>query len=83
VSSDVESDAELGRLLPQNYHFAMSGKTWGVVRTHFYHLLPKLITRGTIFARMAPEQKAQLVEEYQAIDYVSFWLWCIPQHIHL
>ncbi len=74
IRSNVQSDAELGRLLPQNYHFAMCGKTWGVVRTHFYHLLPKLITRGTVFARMAPEQKAQLVEEYQAIDYVIFFI---------
>jgi hypothetical protein len=52
----------------------MCGKTWGIVRTHFNHLLPKLIQRGAIFARMAPEQKAQLVEEFQGIDYVSFLL---------
>lgn len=70
-SEGSDADAELGHLLAQNYHFAMCGKTWMVVRTHFGHLLPKLIQRGTVFARMAPEQKAQLVEEYQAIDYVS------------
>jgi magnesium-transporting ATPase (P-type) len=70
-SENDEIDAELGRLLPHNYHFAMTGNTWGVIRSHFHHLLPKLIQRGSVFARMAPEQKAQLVEEYQAIDYVS------------
>jgi len=70
-SSDSDNDAELGQLLSQNYHFAMSGRTWGFIRSHFHHLVPKLIQRGTIFARMAPEQKAQLVEEFQAIDYVS------------
>ena len=63
--------SEMGQLLSQDYHFAMCGRTWGVVRAHYYHLLPKLIQRGTVFARMAPEQKAQLVEEFQAIDYVS------------
>ena len=72
--SDTDTDPELGQLLPQNYHFAMCGKTWGIVRTHFNHLLPKLIQRGAIFARMAPEQKAQLVEEFQGIDYVSFFI---------
>ncbi len=53
-----------------NYHFAMSGKSWGVLRNHFPELLPKIIQRGTVFARMSPDQKAQLVEEYQAIDYI-------------
>ena len=52
------------------YHFAMSGKSWAVLKTYFPHLIPKIIQRGTIFARMSPDQKAQLVEEYQSIDYV-------------
>ena len=54
----------------QNYHFAMTGHTWGSIKTLFSHLLPKLIQKGTVFARMAPDQKAQLVEELQSIDYV-------------
>ena len=49
----------------------MSGKSWGILRVHFPHLLPKIIQRGTIFARMSPDQKAQLVEEFQAIDYIG------------
>ena len=39
-------------------------------RVHFPHLLAKVIRKGTIFARMSPDQKAQLVEEYQDIDYI-------------
>eukprot|EP00095_Tigriopus_kingsejongensis_P002264 snap_masked-scaffold633_size121756-processed-gene-0.12 protein:Tk02264 transcript:snap_masked-scaffold633_size121756-processed-gene-0.12-mRNA-1 annotation:"probable cation-transporting atpase 13a3-like" len=54
----------------RDYHFAMNGRSWGVIRAHFPHLLPKLILKGTIFARMAPDQKAQLVEELQAVDYI-------------
>ena len=49
----------------------MSGKSWAVLRLHFPHLLPKIIQRGTIFARMSPDQKAELIEEYQAIDYIT------------
>jgi magnesium-transporting ATPase (P-type) len=49
----------------------MSGKSWAVLRFHFPHLLPKIIQRGTIFARMSPDQKAELIEEYQAIDYIT------------
>ena len=57
-------------LLNNRYHFALNGKSWAVLRVHFPQLLPKIIQRGTIFARMSPDQKAQLVEEYQAIDYI-------------
>ena len=55
----------------KDYHFAMSGKSWAVLRSHFPNLVPKIIQRGTVFARMSPDQKAQLVEEYQAIDYIG------------
>ena len=54
----------------KNYHFAMSGQTWAILKTHFAHILPKIIQKGTVFARMAPDQKAQLVEEFQRIDYI-------------
>ena len=53
-----------------DYHFAMTGSTWGAIRTHCPDLLPSLLVRGTVFARMSPDQKAQLVEQLQKIDYV-------------
>ncbi len=61
---------ESGLAKHNKYHFAVSGKSWAVLRVHFPHLVAKIIQRGTIFARMSPDQKAQLVEEYQAIDYI-------------
>ncbi|OCT80712.1 hypothetical protein XELAEV_18027526mg [Xenopus laevis] len=48
-----------------NYHFAMNGKSFGVILEHFPDLVPKLVLHGTVFARMAPDQKTQLVEELQ------------------
>jgi len=71
VINDTEADAETGRLLHNNYHFAISGKSWSIIRNHYQHILHQLIQHGTIFARMSPEQKGQLVEEFQNIDYVS------------
>ncbi|GFO45210.1 cation-transporting ATPase, partial [Plakobranchus ocellatus] len=53
----------------QRFHFALMGKTWSVIRQHCPELLSKLVVRGTIFARMAPEQKAQLVEVLQDVGY--------------
>lgn len=52
-----------------NYRFAMTGKTWSMVREYFPDLVPKFVTRGTIFARMSPEQKQQLVMELQDLGY--------------
>lgn len=52
-----------------NYRFAMSGKVWGVAREYYPELIPRFVTRGTIFARMSPDQKQQLVEELQSMGY--------------
>uniref|UniRef100_A0A8C6YZT1 ATPase 13A3 n=1 Tax=Nothoprocta perdicaria TaxID=30464 RepID=A0A8C6YZT1_NOTPE len=47
------------------YHFAMNGKSFAVILEHFQDLVPKLVLHGTVFARMAPDQKTQLVEALQ------------------
>ncbi|XP_066467193.1 polyamine-transporting ATPase 13A3 isoform X2 [Tiliqua scincoides] len=51
------------------YHFAMNGKSFAVIQEHFQDLVPKLVLHGTVFARMAPDQKTQLVEALQNVDY--------------
>ncbi|KAJ7993187.1 hypothetical protein DPEC_G00269840 [Dallia pectoralis] len=51
------------------FHFAMSGNSFAVITEHFQDLLPKLVLHGTVFARMAPDQKTQLVEALQSVDY--------------
>ncbi|KAM3866042.1 polyamine-transporting ATPase 13A3-like [Diretmus argenteus] len=53
----------------QSYHFAMSGRTFAVITEHFPQLVQKLVLRATVFARMAPDQKTQLVEVLQSVDY--------------
>ena len=55
---------------PPDYHFAMTGATWSDIRLHRPELLPSILVSGTIFARMTPDQKTQLVEQLQSIDYV-------------
>ena len=58
-------------LMPNSsWHFAVDGKTWSALRSHNPDLLPQIATKGTIFARMAPDQKTQLVELLQSLDYV-------------
>ncbi|XP_063144147.1 polyamine-transporting ATPase 13A2 isoform X2 [Rattus norvegicus] len=49
----------------QSRHLALSGSTFAVLQKHF----PKLLPKATVFARMAPEQKTQLVCELQRLQY--------------
>ncbi|KAL5972016.1 putative cation-transporting ATPase 13A3 [Taenia solium] len=52
-----------------DFHLAISGKTWAIIREHFPSLIPKLVVKGTVFARFSPEQKSQLVEALQCVGY--------------
>ncbi|TNN84078.1 putative cation-transporting ATPase 13A3 [Liparis tanakae] len=51
------------------YHFAMNGKSFAVISEHFPDMLQRLVLQGTVFARMAPDQKTQLIEALQGVDY--------------
>ncbi|CAG7720248.1 unnamed protein product, partial [Allacma fusca] len=52
-----------------HYSFAITGTVFSIVRTHFSELMPKLLVRGTVFARMSPDQKQQLVQDLQGLGY--------------
>lgn len=52
-----------------NYHFAVGGKSWGALRQYFPDVIPKVVVKGTVFARMSPDQKGQLVESLQDLGY--------------
>ncbi|XP_021484598.1 polyamine-transporting ATPase 13A2 isoform X2 [Meriones unguiculatus] len=54
---------------PQPRHLALSGSTFAVLQKHFPKLLPKVLVQATVFARMAPEQKTELVCELQKLQY--------------
>lgn len=50
-------------------HLALTGETWDFILEHHPELLNSVCVRGTVFARMAPHQKQQLVEQLQALQY--------------
>ncbi len=52
-----------------NYTFAMDGRTFGVLRKHFHDLFEKTLLNGVVYARMSPDQKAQLVESLIGVGY--------------
>ncbi|CAG2164446.1 unnamed protein product [Oppiella nova] len=51
-------------------HVAVTGKTFKILRDYYPDLLNKVAIRGTVFSRMAPEQKQQLVELLQNLGYI-------------
>uniref|UniRef100_A0A1A9X495 Cation-transporting ATPase n=1 Tax=Glossina brevipalpis TaxID=37001 RepID=A0A1A9X495_9MUSC len=83
ITTWTHNDTELGLCTPlegemspitngewrDNYRFAMSGRTWQIVRDNFPDLLRNFLTRGVIYARMSPEQKQALIMELQSLDY--------------
>nr|KAF6477152.1 ATPase 13A4 [Molossus molossus] len=64
IGEEVSDNSKEG-----TYHFALNGKSFQVISQHFSSLLPKILMNGTIFARMSPGQKSNLVEEFQKLDY--------------
>ncbi|XP_040913739.1 cation-transporting ATPase 13A2 isoform X2 [Toxotes jaculatrix] len=51
------------------YHLAINGKSFAALCDYFPEYLPKVLMRATIFARMTPDQKTQLVKELQKLNY--------------
>ncbi len=52
------------------YHLAITGKCWSIIQEHYPELVPRCVVKGTIFARMSPDQKQQLVQALQQLNYV-------------
>lgn len=50
-------------------HLALTGETWDVILKYYPEMLNSVCVRGTVFARMAPHQKQQLVEQLQTLEY--------------
>jgi cation-transporting ATPase 13A3/4/5 len=67
ISPATDDDSEA--TTDSGYCFVMTGKTWMIAKTHFPDIVPRLVTRGAVFARMSPDHKQQLVQELQALGY--------------
>ncbi|XP_034035846.1 probable cation-transporting ATPase 13A3 isoform X2 [Thalassophryne amazonica] len=70
VNISVEDECHIDEPKTRDlFHFAMNGKSFAVIAEHFPDMLQKLVLHGTVFARMAPDQKTQLIEALQGVDY--------------
>lgn len=62
-------DPDIEKIAERKYHFVISGNTWTDLNRYFPEHVPKIITKGVVFARMSGMQKQQLVEELQNLGY--------------
>uniref|UniRef100_A0A1I7XCH9 Cation-transporting ATPase n=1 Tax=Heterorhabditis bacteriophora TaxID=37862 RepID=A0A1I7XCH9_HETBA len=65
----VSSYSEIRNHLDSSYQLSISGPTFGVLTHEYPELLDSLVAVCDVFARMAPDQKQQLINHLQAIDY--------------
>ncbi|CAB0034628.1 unnamed protein product [Trichogramma brassicae] len=68
MSLSMLGDLEYGSY-PNDYKFALTGDTWQLLREHHAELLPRICTKGVVFARMSSDQKQQLVVELMQLGY--------------
>ncbi|KAG8444429.1 hypothetical protein GDO86_009566, partial [Hymenochirus boettgeri] len=69
IGSIINEVSQDNNTASDRYYYAMSGETLQTIKQHFPCMVSDILLNGVIFARMAPKQKASLVEDYQKIDY--------------
>ena len=55
--------------MEKSYHFAIDGESFAVVRRNFPEVADRVTVRGTVFARMSPDQKQTLIKHLQGLGY--------------
>ncbi|XP_018565908.2 probable cation-transporting ATPase 13A3 [Anoplophora glabripennis] len=53
----------------KHYCFAITGNSWANLVDYFPELVPKVVAKGVVFARMSGLQKQQLIEEFKNLGY--------------
>lgn len=53
----------------RHYCFAITGNSWANLVDYFPGVVPKIVAKGVIFARMSGLQKQQLIEEFKDLGY--------------
>lgn len=68
-TDESTSDLEIGQKISSSYKFAITGKSWAVIKEHVPDIIPRIAVKGAVFARMSSDQKQQLIQELQQIGY--------------
>ncbi|KAK6765485.1 hypothetical protein RB195_025409 [Necator americanus] len=68
-SSDVSVETGKKHYFESAYQLSISGPTFAILTHEYPELLEPLVAVCDVFARMSPDQKQQLINHLQAIDY--------------
>ncbi|KAH7638542.1 cation-transporting atpase-like protein [Dermatophagoides farinae] len=63
IMNNNDDDVEANEINEQkfNYHIAIDGESYNIIRNSKPSLIDRIIHKGTIFARMTPDQKKSLI----------------------
>lgn len=64
INNDIEKHIQ-----EMDFSLVVTGSNWKLLKEFFPELLPKIVTKGVVFARMSSDQKQQVVLELQNIGY--------------
>ena len=53
-------------------HFACNGRTLDIIRKHCPDLLPRILCRATVLARMTPDRKTQVKSSFFLLEFNQF-----------
>ncbi|XP_039253906.2 polyamine-transporting ATPase 13A3-like [Styela clava] len=71
-SNDTNHIINMGDSISANMcQIAVSGFDFSLIRNYFPEFIPALAVQGAIFARMSPQQKTELMEDLESVDYHS------------
>lgn len=70
--SDSERGLDINHQTPR-LHLALNGKTLDVIRKHFPEILPRILVRATILARMTPDQKTKVMTVFCFVFLLLFF----------
>ncbi|XP_044148500.1 probable cation-transporting ATPase 13A5 [Bufo gargarizans] len=51
------------------YQYAVSGKSYEIIKKYFPDMIPDILLNGTIFGRMTPQQKTGIIKDLQNTGY--------------
>ncbi|VDM64674.1 unnamed protein product [Angiostrongylus costaricensis] len=69
VEDSISVEVGKKHILESSYQLSISGPTFAIVTRHYPELLDRLVSVCDVFARMSPDQKQQLINGLQKIDY--------------
>lgn len=61
-------DVENG-VMGKDYAFSITGNAWRILREEYTNVLPQVLVKAAVFARMSSDQKKEVLSELSSLGY--------------